>query len=94
MKFWRSRTTLALVLTVAALVVPCAAWYIVGSREVRRGTLQIEAGPRRFASDTALSWRGVCKSGSTHCSKRNQIVSDSLGTATLCRRPAFHSTST
>lgn len=58
MKFWRSRTTLALVLTVAALVVPCAAWYIVGSREVRRNTLQIEAGPRRLASDTAIQLAG------------------------------------
>ena len=36
MNFWRSRTALALGLTVAALVVPCGAWYIVGSREVRR----------------------------------------------------------
>ena len=34
MKFWRSRTTLALVLTIAALVVPCAAWYVAGMSEV------------------------------------------------------------
>jgi len=54
MTFWRSRTTLALVLTSAALVVPCGAWYIVGSREVQRTIDQIEAAPRRFASDTAL----------------------------------------
>jgi signal transduction histidine kinase len=53
MKFWRSRTTLALVLTSAALVVPCGAWYIVGSREVQRTVDQIESPPRRFASDTA-----------------------------------------
>jgi len=53
MNFWRSRTTLALVLTVAALVVPCGAWYIVGSREVQRTVDQIESPPRRFASDTA-----------------------------------------
>jgi signal transduction histidine kinase len=53
MRFWRSRTTLALVLTIAALVVPCAAWYIVGSREVERTVEQIESPPRRFASDTA-----------------------------------------
>jgi signal transduction histidine kinase len=54
MRFWRSRTTLALVLTIAALVVPCGAWYIVGSREVRRTVEQIESPPRRFASDTAI----------------------------------------
>jgi len=54
MRFWRSRTTLALILTIAALVVPCGAWYLVGSREVQRTIDQIEAAPRRFASDTAL----------------------------------------
>jgi signal transduction histidine kinase len=53
MKFWRSRTTLALVLTIAALVVPCGAWYIVGSREVQRTVKQIESPPRQFANDTA-----------------------------------------
>lgn len=53
MKFWRSRTTLALVLTIAALVVPCGAWYIVGSREVQRTVDQIESPPRQFANDTA-----------------------------------------
>jgi signal transduction histidine kinase len=53
MRFWRSRTTLALVLTGAALVVPCGAWYIVGSREVERTVEQIESPPRQFASDTA-----------------------------------------
>ena len=58
MNFWRSRTTLALGLTVAALVVPCGAWYIVGSREVRRDAAQIEAGPRRFATDTASQLAG------------------------------------
>jgi signal transduction histidine kinase len=54
MKFWRSRTTLALVLTIAALVVPCAAWYVAGMREVQRDAMQIEAGPRRIAGDTAV----------------------------------------
>lgn len=58
MNFWRSRTTLALGLTVVALVVPCGAWYIVGSREVRRDAAQIEAGPRRFATDTASQLAG------------------------------------
>jgi signal transduction histidine kinase len=58
MKFWRSRTTLALVLTVVALVVPCGAWYIVGSREVRRAVDQIELPPRRFANDTARQLAG------------------------------------
>jgi signal transduction histidine kinase len=54
MRFWRSRTTLALVLTTAALVVPCGAWYIVGSREVQRTVDQIELPPRQFASNTAI----------------------------------------
>ena len=58
MKFWRSRTTLALVLTIAALVVPCAAWYVAGMREVQRDAAQIEAGPRRFATDTATHLAG------------------------------------
>ena len=53
MKFWRSRTTLALVLTIAALVVPCGAWYVAGMGEVQRDAAQIEAGPHRFARDTA-----------------------------------------
>jgi signal transduction histidine kinase len=53
MKFWRSRTTLALVLTIAALGVPCAAWYVAGMREVQRDAAQIEAGPRRFATAVA-----------------------------------------
>jgi len=58
MKFWRSRTVLALVLTIAALVVPCVSWYIVGMREVRRDAAQIEAGPRRLATDTAIQLVG------------------------------------
>jgi signal transduction histidine kinase len=53
MKFWHSRTTLALVLTIVALVVPCGAWYIVGSREVERTNDQDEAPLRKSASDTA-----------------------------------------
>jgi signal transduction histidine kinase len=58
MKFWRSRTTLALVLTVAALVVPCAAWYVAGMRDVERDAAQIEAGPRRIARETATQLAG------------------------------------
>ena len=58
MNFWRSRTALALGLTIAALVVPCGAWYMVGSREVRRDAAQIEAGPRRLATDTASQLAG------------------------------------
>ncbi|MGO9608905.1 MAG: hypothetical protein ACLPT4_04625, partial [Verrucomicrobiia bacterium] len=53
MRFWRSRTTLALVLTIAALVVPCGAWYIVGSREVQRTVDQIELPLHQSAHDTA-----------------------------------------
>ena len=33
MKFLNNRTALALALTVLAVVFPCAAWYLVGSRE-------------------------------------------------------------
>src|ERR1017187_3912866 len=58
MKFWRSRTTLALMLTIAALVVPCAAWYVAGMREVQRDAAQIEAAPRRFATDTSAHLAG------------------------------------
>ena len=53
MRFWRSRTTLALVLTIVALVVPCSAWYIAGSREVQRMIDQIELPLRQSAHDTA-----------------------------------------
>ena len=52
-KFLHSRTALALVLTIAALGVPCAAWYVAGMREVQRDAAQIEAGPSRFATATA-----------------------------------------
>jgi signal transduction histidine kinase len=58
MKFWRSRTTLALVLTIAALVVPCAAWYIAGMREVQNDAVQIEAVPHRLARDAAIQLAG------------------------------------
>src|SRR5260221_532027 len=58
MNFLRSRTTLALVLTIAALVVPCAAWYVLGMREVQRNAAQIEAGPHRLATDTATQLAG------------------------------------
>ena len=44
-KFLHSRTALALVLTIAALVVPCAAWYVLGMREVQRFAAQIEGRP-------------------------------------------------
>ena len=54
MKFWSSRTTLALVLTIAALVVPCAAWYVAGMSEVQRDAAQIEAGPHLFATETSV----------------------------------------
>ncbi|HTS17278.1 MAG TPA: HAMP domain-containing sensor histidine kinase [Verrucomicrobiae bacterium] len=53
MRFWRSRTSLALVLTSAALIVPCGAWYIAGSREVRRTVEQSEAPLRQSANATA-----------------------------------------
>ncbi len=78
MKFLHSRTTLALVLTIAALVVPCAAWYIVGMREVRRNAAQIEAGPHRLATDTA-----------THLAGRLQERLDALLEAES-NRPFYH----
>ncbi|HXI83836.1 MAG TPA: HAMP domain-containing sensor histidine kinase [Verrucomicrobiae bacterium] len=58
MSFLHSRTTLALVLTIAALVVPCGAWYVLGMREVQRNAAQIEAGPHRLAKDTAAQLAG------------------------------------
>ncbi len=78
MKFWRSRTTLALVLTIAALVVPCAAWYVAGMREVQRDAAQIESGPRRIATDTA-----------THLARRLQERLDALLEAES-NRPFYH----
>src|SRR6266403_1451407 len=78
MRFWHSRAALALALTIAALVVPCVAWYIVGAREVRRSAAQIEYAPRRFASDTA-----------TQLSKRLQERLDALLEAES-NRPFYH----
>src|SRR6266478_602694 len=58
MNFWHTRSTSALALTIAALVVACAAWYVAGMREVQRNAAQIEAGPRRFATATATQLAG------------------------------------
>jgi signal transduction histidine kinase len=78
MKFWQSRTTLALVLTIAALVVPCAAWYVAGMREVQRDAVLIEAGPRQIATDTAA-----------HLARRLQGRLDALLEAESTR-PFYH----
>ena len=78
MKFLHSRTALALLLTIAALVVPCAAWYILGMREVQRFAAQIEAGPRRFATDTSV-----------HLARRLQERLDALLEAES-NRPFYH----
>jgi len=48
-----SRTILALVLTALAVIVPCAAWYLVGSREAERRVDDITDAARQSAHDTA-----------------------------------------
>jgi signal transduction histidine kinase len=53
MKRMPNRTLLALLLTAAAIAVPCAAWYVAGSREVARQVAAFEAEPRRLARETA-----------------------------------------
>ena len=53
MKSSANRATLALVLTVAAIAVPCAAWFVVGWREATQRANEIEIAPSRLATDTA-----------------------------------------
>ena len=48
-----SRTMLALILTALAVIVPCAAWYLVGSREAERRVDDITDAARQSAHDTA-----------------------------------------
>lgn len=48
------RTSLALLLTAAAVAVPCAAWYAVGWREANRQATEIEHAPQRLAREAAL----------------------------------------
>jgi signal transduction histidine kinase len=53
MMFREQRTALALALTAVAVIVPCAAWYLVGSREADRQVGELNAGAQRAAHDTA-----------------------------------------
>jgi signal transduction histidine kinase len=48
-----NRSVLAFALTAGALAGPCIAWYIVGSREVARQAVELEAAPLRVAQQTA-----------------------------------------
>jgi signal transduction histidine kinase len=48
-----NRTSLALVLVIAAITVPCVAWYIVGWREASHRAREIEEAPQRLARETA-----------------------------------------
>jgi signal transduction histidine kinase len=50
MKIVPSRTLLALVLTAVALLLPSAAWYIAGTRELDRKNRELESSPRQQAS--------------------------------------------
>jgi signal transduction histidine kinase len=55
MKFSSKRTVLALVLTGLAVVVPCAAWYLVGSRELERQMIEVADGSQEEAQQTVRS---------------------------------------
>jgi signal transduction histidine kinase len=53
MKPSANRASLALLLTVTAIAVPCAAWFIVGWREATQRAAELERAPSRLASETA-----------------------------------------
>jgi len=53
MKPSANRATLALVLTIAAIALPCGAWFAVGWREATQRAREIEREPSRLASETA-----------------------------------------
>jgi signal transduction histidine kinase len=48
------RTALALALTAVAVVLPCASWYLVGSREARQQEAAVVGAARRSAQETAV----------------------------------------
>jgi len=48
------RTSLALVLTAAAVTVPCAAWFAVGWREANRQAAEIVEAPQRLAREASV----------------------------------------
>ena len=51
---WRlNRTTAAVILTAAAVTVPCGAWYVTGSRHAEQQSRRISAAPRLEARATA-----------------------------------------
>ena len=49
-----SRTMAALVLTALAVALPCAAWYVVGSREAAREATRLEQEPLEQAREIAV----------------------------------------
>lgn len=54
MKRLAQRTPLALLLTVLALTLPCAAWFGVGWRDATERARELEDAPRRLATEAAL----------------------------------------
>jgi len=54
MKPSANRASLALVLTITAIAVPCAAWFVVGWREATQRAHETELAPSRLASETAV----------------------------------------
>jgi len=53
MKPSANRASLALLLTVTAIAVPCAAWFVVGWREATQRAHETELAPSRLATETA-----------------------------------------
>jgi signal transduction histidine kinase len=78
MKFRPQRTALALVLTTVAVIMPCVAWYLVGSREADRQAEELNAGTLRMAHDTAERL-------ATQLSRRLNTLRD-----VEARRPFYH----
>lgn len=77
-RFQISRTGIAIVLVVVALGVPCAAWYVVGSREAEREAAQFEQESVKLARDTARQ-----------LADRVRVRLDAL-LGTEARRPFYH----
>ncbi len=52
--FRGTNSTPALVLTAAAVLIPCAVWYALGSRHLDRVVVELQTGARREAATTAM----------------------------------------
>lgn len=53
MKLSAHRASLALLLIVTAIAVPCGAWFVVGWREAQQRAVEIQRAPSRLAGETA-----------------------------------------